>query len=382
MVVSGTPEDMTYDYAADLLGMALAKLVVEGEEITRDMARMTMTMGPVSGTSRTALSGDMRSVTQSMEGDLSIDVAANDPGSDDSMVFTARMNGVSLSSETSIPQSADYSDPQALFESGFAAAGEFQHNGSMLDFALTEGRGATTGKMTTSSGRVKFGMSGDAMTYEVGNTDMVVALQGPDIPLPINGEMAETSFSFSLPLQPSETPQDAAIGLTLAGFKTSDMIWGIFDPGAVLPRDPATVALDMIAKVTPFVSLLDEEAMERIEDGDVIPGELNAVTLNSLTVEAAGGKITGEGAFTFDNSDLESFDGMPRPEGQLDLSVSGANGLIDKIIQMGLMSEEDAMGARMMLSMFTVPGAEPDTATSVIEVNDQGHVLANGQRLK
>ena len=36
---------------------------------------------------------------------------------------------------------------------------------------------------------------------------------------------------------------------------------------------------------------------------------------------------------------------------------------------------------RMMMGLFAVPTGE-DTLTSVIEVNDQGHVLANGQRLK
>lgn len=40
------------------------------------------------------------------------------------------------------------------------------------------------------------------------------------------------------------------------------------------------------------------------------------------------------------------------------------------------------MGARMMMSMFAVPGSAPDTLRSTIEVNERGHVLANGQRIK
>ena len=55
---------------------------------------------------------------------------------------------------------------------------------------------------------------------------------------------------------------------------------------------------------------------------------------------------------------------------------------LDKLIEMGLVSDQDAMGARMMMSMFAVPGSEPDTLSSTIEVNEQGHVLANGQRIK
>ena len=88
-----------------------------------------------------------------------------------------------------------------------------------------------------------------------------------------------------------------------------------------------------------------------------------------------------EVTITFDNTDLESFDGMPAPEGEANLKLVGANALIDKLIGMGLVSEDDAMGARMMMGMFTVSAGD-DTVTSKIEVNDEGHVLANGQRLK
>jgi hypothetical protein len=183
-------------------------------------------------------------------------------------------------------------------------------------------------------------------------------------------------------LQPSDAPQEAALGVTLAGFTTAEMLWNIFDPGAVLPRDPLTVSFDLLGQVTPFVSLLDPEAMEQLEMTGGVPGELNALTLSDLVIEGAGGLITAAGDFTFDNSDLESFDGLPRPEGALEIEVAGANGLIDKLIQMGLLPEEDAMGARMMLGMFTVPGDAPDTASSRIEVNAEGHVLANGQRIK
>ena len=40
------------------------------------------------------------------------------------------------------------------------------------------------------------------------------------------------------------------------------------------------------------------------------------------------------------------------------------------------------MGARMMMSMFAVPGQGEDELTSKIEVTGDGQVKANGQRLK
>jgi hypothetical protein len=51
------------------------------------------------------------------------------------------------------------------------------------------------------------------------------------------------------------------------------------------------------------------------------------------------------------------------------------------LIQMGLIPEDQAMMPRMMLGMFATPVGD-DMLTSTIEVNAEGHVLANGQRLR
>ena len=106
------------------------------------------------------------------------------------------------------------------------------------------------------------------------------------------------------------------------------------------------------------------------------------MTLKTLLVDAAGAKLSGTGDFTFDNTDLATFGGVPRPTGAVDLQLAGANGLLDKLVAMGLLPQEQAMGARMMMGLFAVPGEAEDTLSSKIEINDQGHVLANGQRIQ
>ncbi|MEL6412108.1 MAG: DUF2125 domain-containing protein, partial [Pseudomonadota bacterium] len=85
---------------------------------------------------------------------------------------------------------------------------------------------------------------------------------------------------------------------------------------------------------------------------------------------------------TFNNEDLSTFSGFPAPDGAIDLSLVGGNGLLDKLVAMGLVPEEQATGARLMLGLFTVPGTEADSLTSKIEVRPDGQVLANGQRLR
>ena len=50
--------------------------------------------------------------------------------------------------------------------------------------------------------------------------------------------------------------------------------------------------------------------------------------------------------------------------------------------KMGLVPEEQAMGARMMMGLFARPGDGEDTLVSTIEVQEDGSVLANGQRIR
>lgn len=158
------------------------------------------------------------------------------------------------------------------------------------------------------------------------------------------------------------------------------MIWNMFDPSGALPRDPATFEIDLTGTARQLFDLFDESQAAAIEESDM-PAEIETLNIDALTLEIAGALLTGTGAFTFDNSDLTTFDGIPRPEGELNMELAGANQLIDTLISIGLLPEDQAMGARMMLSMFARPAGD-DLLTSTIEINEAGHVLANGQRLQ
>lgn len=383
MEVSGDPGDMLYTYSGDAIGLALASMMAEGETIPPSAFDVNLGMGPLSGTSHVLTEGGMRSITQDVTlGDISYNLVFDDPEGVDAGTFSGQMAAVSSSGRTVLPETLDFEDPSAIFASGVSVDAMLAHQGGQTQFQVTEISGTTEGQFSSTSGEIAISLSQDSVTYAVSGTEQTVALSGPEMPIPINAELGEMGLSLTMPLAAAETPQPAALSLLLGDFTMADILWNIFDPGGNLPRDPATVAINLDAQVTPHVDLFDPEAMVELENTGGMPGELNSVTLSDLVIDALGGKITGAGAFTFDNSDLQTFGGVPRPEGQVDLQIAGANALIDKLIGMGMMAEEDAMGARMMLSMFTVPGDAPDTASSTIEINQQGHVLANGQRIK
>ena len=99
-------------------------------------------------------------------------------------------------------------------------------------------------------------------------------------------------------------------------------------------------------------------------------------------MKALDAELTGEGSVEFDNEDLAAYQGMPKPVGQVTLALAGANALIDQLVASGLLPQQQAMGARMVLGLFAKPGDDPDTLTSEIRFTPAGEILANGQRIR
>lgn len=382
LVVSGASENMTYSYTADEISISLNELLVEGEPVPREEARFDLVLGDISGATVVATS-DGTEITQNVEAiSARYDIAFNDPESDDAGLISGSMAGLFVSSETDLPEGFDPNDPQTLSAGAFMVNGKMGYSDGELQFAATEPAGTTSGTTQTGSVQLGFSLDETALSYDVKATDQAFSLSGPELPLPVDVSMSESAFRFTTPIAEADEPQNVAFGLTLRGFEMSDLLWNIFDPGAALPRDPATIVMDLTGQVTPFFNLFDPEQMAMLDATGETPGELNALTLNNLTVEAAGAKLGGTGSFTFDNDDLQTFGGFPRPNGEVNLTLDGANTLIDKLIAMGFLTNEDAMGARMMMSMFAVPGDGADSLKSTLTINEQGHVLANGMRIQ
>jgi hypothetical protein len=272
----------------------------------------------------------------------------------------------------------DPDNPEDIFDKGLSFAGTFERGASVVTMTSVEDDQPFNMNAKTTGGAAEIAMDKEGFAIGGVSTGLELDATVPDVPFPVSIAAEEIGIDMLMPLAASDAEQDFGFGFTLAGLTVSDLLWNIFDAGAILPRDPATINIDLDGTMRLFMDLMDPS----IEDSDDFPGEVNSVTLNDITVEVAGAELTGEGEFTFDNTDLESFDGLPRPEGELAVNLKGANGLLDKLIQMGFVSESDAMGARMMTSMVAVPGPGEDELNSTIVINDQGHILANGQRLK
>ena len=108
---------------------------------------------------------------------------------------------------------------------------------------------------------------------------------------------------------------------------------------------------------------------------------MQSLDIPALQLTIGGAEFTGKGALTFDNTDKTTFQGMPAPTGTIDLKLVGGNGLLDKLIAIGLIPQAQAMQGRMMMGMFARPGDGPDTLTSTLEFKNKGF-FANGMQLQ
>ncbi|WP_157706259.1 DUF2125 domain-containing protein [Roseovarius faecimaris] len=380
MVVSGETNDLLYTYSANAVSLALKTLVVEGQTI--DVGAAEMSVANLAGTTSMKV-GNLRVSEQSMTtGPVSLVVDFKDPSGSGYLKMNSKYDTMSFDGGGSFPMNMNPDDMAAMLKAGFGFNGGFSYTGGATDFEF-EDRGERVEATTSSdSGALQMAMDESQLAYAGTASNMKMMMAGGEIPFPVELAMQDTAFSMKMPLSKSDSAQEFALGLTLGDFTMSDMIWGIFDPAGQLPRDPATVALDLTGMGKLNFDVMDPAQMEAVERGQMMPGELNALTLKGLTVRLVGAELTGNGDFTFDNSNLETFDGMPAPDGAVNLKLTGGNALIDKLVAMGLLPEEQAMGARMMMGLFAVPGEGEDSLTSKIEVKPDGKILANGQRIQ
>jgi hypothetical protein len=257
---------------------------------------------------------------------------------------------------------------------------------------VTEATGPTVIKGAATGGGFVLALDNARMNYGTSLTGASLTVSGAEIPFPeVKVGFAETAFNVLMPSTISESPQDFALLTKVVDLTISEDVWGLFDPAATLSREPATFILDTKGTgrwTSDLFADLSQDIAKEIESpgagsqGDATtPGEINSFDLTQLLVKAAGAEVGASGALTFDNADLTSFDGVPAPTGTINIDIKGVNALIDNLIAMGILPDDQAMGARMMLGIFTRPGAGPDEVTSVIEFRDGG-LFANGQQLQ
>jgi hypothetical protein len=218
-----------------------------------------------------------------------------------------------------------------------------------------------------------FAVSGGADNVVFGMVDEFL------VPLPVEITMETANAGFGFPLLASADPQEVFFYSYIGNLTLPDELWSLFDPGSVLPRDPASFDLAIDATVINRVDVFDIMAWEGVAnqiDRGEIPVDIVSLVIDPISASAIGATLTGQGAFEFDNSDRTTIPGFPRPDGQASAQMTGLYGVLDKLSQIGILPMEAGMGARAAIGMFAEATGEDQLSTTLSISN--GMMTVNG----
>ncbi|NNE80134.1 MAG: DUF2125 domain-containing protein [Silicimonas sp.] len=374
-VVSGTPEQIKYEFTSDSMTVGDLEFLAPADAAEVDMdvvVEMTGMSGTMEMDSGTVRSYDVDMVVKA----LTMAVRAQEPGSDEVISFNFDVADLAAEYVGQLARQNLMDSFAKSIENGNRTKGSGSHGALNYTFSGDGPDGSFQGSAQIASGDLVFSMDENGLDYGGTSREMTMTMGGSAIPFPpMSFAMAESGGRFAIPLVPGEDPQNFTLKMSMIGLEVDPALWGMIDPAQQLPRDPANIVIDLDGEVVLSEDIFDPEFAEQAMMAP--PGQINELNVNEIRVSIAGAELTGDGDFTFNNEM-----GMPLPSGVMNMMLTGGNGLLDTLVGMGLVPEEQAMGARMMMGLFARPGDGEDTLVSTIEVKEDGSVLANGQRIK
>ena len=251
----------------------------------------------------------------------------------------------------------------------------FAHAGSetTLSGRSPEGDFSVEGLSASASGRIALTDAG-SIIEEVASEGVEMTARVPQFPVPLTFSAGRMGGGFEMPFFVTGESAPAGLLLELRELTIDDMLWGLFDPTGQLPRDPATVVLDVDGAATLLVDLFSGDPAA-IEAMDGPPGELEQLTVSELLVEAVGARLAGSGRLDFPTPDPS------RPVGTLDLTLSGGFALMDRLVALGFLPAEQAGFVKGMAGAVAESTGEDELSTT-IEFSETGSITAGGLPLR
>ena len=383
-VASGTADDVTYTVSTDLQELTLSDLTISGAPDVQDVSMDFYLSAADTDTTVQITTGANTTIRSSTRSGVTITDYSVGYTDEFSSKTVSRQSGVDATYALTLPAGPmDLMNISQALRDGLALqaevnSGESQSQAVTTSFGEMVSNQSTTVASATTIGRFDaagFGFSGGATGFDVA----VPLMAG--LPFPIDVSGGNVDYNFAFPVNASDQPADVRYAISISDIVVNEDVWALLDPTAALPRDPMSIKIDLAGTVKLLVDLLDIPSMTQTIEASAMPFDFQSVTINDLSASGLGASAAASGDFTLDMTDLVTFDGLPRPTGQATATMTGVNGLLDKLTGMGLLTADDAMAGRLMMGMFArVVGT--DQLQSTLEINAQGHVIANGQRIQ
>ena len=289
-----------------------------------------------------------------------------------------------LSVEVTLPATVDLmkietaSDFAAALKLGLALVAEFKQGASESTLSDTGETMPMALRMTAATATTGIEMSGERIAMGTDANGIAVVVTPPMVPQEITASVDKLMVELAMPVMAAEAAGEYTYQTKITNLVIADAGWAMIDPTGALPHTPADLDLDLGG--TAKIDLLD--LMTASEEGraPAVMPELLSLDIRSMGLKLAGAALSGTGAFTFDNA-MVAQGGPPMPIGTAAVRLEGGNKLIDGLIALGLMTADDATGARVMMGMFGKVEGD-DVLTSAIEAKAGGSIFVNGQQIQ
>ena len=378
IAASGTPDAIVYDTDAPEVGIKF-----DGSDSANPGATAALE-AKLSGVQiHSELAGGQ---ADSYQEDLSvkstvITATGFDPVSATDYTLAANLADFYTTAKVSVPKGSAADNFGAALAKGLTLSSQFGMGASTFDLSSTQNGTATKISGSLKDGMVDVGADSDKVSYYNNFNGLDVKITSADLPV-ANAAfgLGQAEIHLVVPVLKSDAPADFTFLFNLTDLSFAEDIWAMIDPGKAFKHDPATVVVDTFGQVTLAQDLSADAAAVTAADPNAV-GQLNALEVPKIHLKAGGAELTAQGSFTFDNSDLTTFAGIPAPTGKIDIKATGVNALIDTLVIMGLLPQDQADQGRMMVAMFANTSATADEITSTLEFKDK-HFFANGQQLQ
>lgn len=378
---SGNPDDITYDFSAAKIGMAVQEITAEdGTKLIPDAINMTMT--GATGSSRVAASGGATTIQQSLTmADFGFDIDVSEPVGGQTGRFKLQGGFIDVASSGS-----------ATIPAGFAptAMSQALADGYAISAGMTFATGQTSFEYADPSESIRYGSTSQGGTfgvelgaggliYDINTRGIDFTLDGSQVPFPIASSMGNFAFGLTLPLTKGDAPQPFGSRIGLVDVAVPEPVWMMIDRGGALPHDPVTAEVELSGMARLLLDPFDEKATARMAMTGIAPGEITELTLDGLRLKAGGATIAATGSFDVDNSAKSVLNpALPAFEGQIDLRLTGVQTLLGTLGQIGIMPMPQVMMATGMIQQLGKPENGPDDVSALIEVSNMTGVSING----
>lgn len=403
---SGSPDDMTHE--TRMAEVAVVLQTVQTGDTTREIP---VSLRIANLTSRQSVTrSDMLRFGVEMSADqlnLDADLAnlpdfdSEEDGSGDTgpatFTLTGTVSDLRGASTGVVPlDAATGSDMAAALRAGFDISGNLAAGGGRFEVAAdgTDADGQPknlSGHYALTGPDLAFALGPDGMKYQGALDAVEGAFSFSDIPVPISYSVAETTFDVQMPVLKSDEPAPFKLAYSIGGLTLADGIWDMFDPQKVMPRDPASLDIDITGMLRLAMDLFDPALAQAAEaagadtagnaavhEAAPVPFEPTEISLNKIALSAVGASFDSSGELRVPEGGDKT-----QPVGTLNARLEGVNALIDRLVQLGVVGSEEVAGYRMMLAMFARPAPEGgDALVSEFEFREGGEIFANGQQVK